>query len=412
MPVPRNQTRTGPFLCSHSMEARTPQIGECVGTFHSHMNRPQTQDYCATSAPYTAVMATKQTYRWTHIRAGRLLLDGGSMFGVVPRVVWVRAIEADDKNRIEMAHNCLLLERVELASGPRAATSPESERDSGAPMTQFATFPRKIIIETGTGDKLDDKMAGIFGLDGTTVESALIDAGHTTAEIDAVVVTHLHFDHAGGLTRRCRADEEPDWTADQRTPFSSPTAAAAVKLTFPNATIHTQLREWNDALANTSVMTRTYYRDHLDPLLIPLADGRERLIRADSPRPFPTGYTPNRDELPKVPISYRETEIAPGLSVFLVPGHTWGQQAVKFMDERGRTIVFVPDVMPSVYHLGAAYSLAYDVEPYTSMITRHWLLEEAVRNDWLLFLDHEPGNPLQRVSRSKKGWYDLRPAEP
>ncbi len=363
-------------------------------------------------------MATHATYRWTHLRAGRLLLDGGSMFGVVPRVVWTRAIVADDKNRIELAHNCLLLERTVPKSVPEVAANAESERDNdpsteqAAPISARVPVPQKIIIETGTGDKLDDKMVSIFGLDGTTVESALIDAGHTPAHIDMVVVTHLHFDHAGGLTRRCRTGEKPDWSADESTPVASPTAAAAVKLTFPNATIHTQLREWNDAIANTSVMTLTYYRDHLDPLLIPLVDGRERLIRHDSPRPFHTGYSPKRGELPKVPISYRETEIAPGLTVFLAPGHTWGQQAVKFTDEKNRTIVFVPDVMPSVYHLGAAYSLAYDVEPYTSMITRHWLLEEAVRNDWLLFLDHEPGNPLQRVSRSKKGWYDLTPVEP
>jgi glyoxylase-like metal-dependent hydrolase (beta-lactamase superfamily II) len=357
-------------------------------------------------------MSTNATYRWTHLRAGRLLLDGGSMFGVVPHVVWSRSIESDDKNRIELAHNCLLLERVETDTADLDKKTPTTD----APDEPQPPPPQKIVIETGTGDKLDDKMASIFGLDGTTVESALIDAGHKPADIDAVVVTHLHFDHAGGLTRRCRDGEDPDWTADQTTnqtsPPVSPTATAAVKLTFPNATIHTQLREWNDATANTSVMTRTYYRDHLDPLLLPLADGRDRLVKRDSPRPYPTGYTPKRDEFPKVPIAYRETEIAPGLTVFLTPGHTWGQQAIKFTDVQGRTIVFTPDVMPSVHHLGAAYSLAYDVEPYTSMVTRHWLLEEAVQNDWLLFLDHEPGNPLQRVSRSKKGWYDLSPVAP
>ena len=332
-------------------------------------------------------------YQWTLLRAGRLLLDGGSMFGVVPRAVWSRVIEADEKNRIELAHNCLLLEPVEpIATG-----------DNGP------RPPRKLIIETGTGDKLDEKMSSIFGLDGRTVESALIEAGHDPGDIEAVIVSHLHFDHAGGLTRRCRDNEQPDWTAAEG---DSPLSVDRVKLTFPNAAVHLQQREWHDAIGNQAVMTRTYYVDHLGPLRLPLPDGRERLVLHDSPRPFPTGYRPGREQLPKVPLSYRETEIAPGVSVFLTPGHTWGQQAVKFTEGSGRTVVFVPDVMPSVHHVGAAYNLAYDVEAYMSMITRHWLLEEAALNDWLLVLGHEPGNPFQRVRRTDRGWYELTPVEP
>ena len=106
------------------------------------------------------------------------------MFGVVPRAVWSRVIEADEKNRIELAHNCLLLEPVEpIATG-----------DNGP------RPPRKLIIETGTGDKLDEKMSSIFGLDGRTVETALMEAGHDPGDIEAVIVSHLHFDHAGGAT--------------------------------------------------------------------------------------------------------------------------------------------------------------------------------------------------------------------
>lgn len=310
------------------------------------------------------------------------------MFGVVPRVVWSRSIEADDKNRIELAHNCLYLEAIDA---PTRSEDP-------APA-------RKLIIETGTGDKLDEKMSAIFGLDGRTVESALTDVGQDVADIDAVVVSHLHFDHAGGLTRAVRSGESADWTQSGE----DPRTADAVKLTFPNAQVHAQKREWTDAMDNASVMTRTYYRDHLDPLRIPLADGRNRLVLHDSPRPFPTGDRPGRDDLPKVPIAYRETEIAPDLFVFLCPGHTWGQQAVRFTDDQDRQIVFVPDVMPSEHHVGAAYSLAYDVDPYASMLSRHWLLEESVRNGWLLFLDHQPGNPLRRVQRSERGWYELLP---
>ncbi len=317
-------------------------------------------------------------YRWTVLNAGRLLLDGGSMFGIIPRVVWTRTITPDEQNRIELAHNCLLLE--------------SEERDP------TLGRPRRILIEAGTGDKLDEKMSKIFGLDGRTVEAAVIDAGVDVSEIDAVIVTHLHFDHAGGLTRRVRVGETPDWTASEAEPASGD--CPKVMRTFPNAEVIVQQREWDDALANDSVMTRTYYRDHL----IPIAE-RVRLV--ESPLPFAPGRTPNRGELPGSPLAERTTEVLPGVRVFGAPGHTWGQQGVMFTGLEGETVVFVPDVMPSRWHAGAAYSLAYDVEPYTSMISKRWLLDEAARGGWTLVLDHEPGEPVCRVEADGRGWYRL-----
>ncbi len=78
-----------------------------------------------------------------------------------------------------------------------------------------------------------------------------------------------------------------------------------------------------------------------------------------------------------------------------------------FLDTSGRRVVFTPDVMPTAAHVGATYNLAYDVEPYTSMLSRTWLLEEAAAGGWLLVLDHEPGNPIRRVRSNGKGWWDL-----
>ena len=106
------------------------------------------------------------------------------MFGVIPRVVWSRAVEPDEKNRIKLMHNCVLLESEEI--------DPELGR------------PRRVLIEAGTGDKLDEKMTKIFGLDGRTVESEVVRVGVDPLEVDHTIVSHLHFDHAGGLTRRCR----------------------------------------------------------------------------------------------------------------------------------------------------------------------------------------------------------------
>jgi glyoxylase-like metal-dependent hydrolase (beta-lactamase superfamily II) len=90
-----------------------------------------------------------------------------------------------------------------------------------------------------------------------------------------------------------------------------------------------------------------------------------------------------------------------------LPGHTWGQQAILFTDDRGQTVVFTPDLMPTVHHVGAAYSLAFDIEPFVTMVNKRWFLDEAAKNDWLLVLDHEPGNPRVRVRTDGKGWYKL-----
>ncbi len=324
-------------------------------------------------------------YSWELLRAGAFKLDGGSMFGLIPRVVWSRSAPADEKGRIAVQHNCLLLRPV-----PGAATV-------SGPSNQ--AVPGLFLIECGTGNKLDEKSKDIFALENRSIIDALAEVGVTPEQVQGIAVTHLHFDHAGGLTRLCGPGETPDWTGQAST-MAAPRGDHGVKRTFPNARVFVQQREWDDAVLDRSVMTRTYFRDHIDPM-------RDFVVRVDSPRPFPIGYTPGRDESPSAPVALRETEIVPGISVFLAPGHTWGQQAIKFTDERGRIIVYTPDVMPTAWHVGAAYNLGYDVEPYTSMITRRWFLEEAARNDWVLCLDHEAGHPLFRVKENGKGWFEL-----
>lgn len=309
-------------------------------------------------------------YRWTLLRAGGFKLDAGSMFGLIPRVVWSKAVQTDAHGRMDVHHNCVLLER---------ATDVPPGVDA----------PRLLLLECGTGNKLDAKMASVFALDGRWIHDALHEADCSPNDIERVLVTHMHFDHAGGLTRLPLPSES-----------GGPHNAVP---SFPNAIIHCQAREWSDALANRSVMTRTYYRDHLEPIA-------ERVRTVDSPRPFLPGAIVERDQDPMVPWELRATEVAPGVRVFLVPGHTWGQQAMAFTDTNGRTVVFTPDVMPTAAHAGAAYSLAYDVEPYTSMVSKRWFLGEAADRRWTLVLDHEPGNPVVTVSRDGKGWFTLTPS--
>ncbi len=258
-------------------------------------------------------------WSWKLLRAGTFRLDGGGMFGVIPKTIWSRLVQADENNRIGLQQNCLLLHD--------GATT--------------------VLIETGCGDKWTDKQRSHWDLERRTVVDALREAGTAPDEIDLVIVTHLHFDHAAALTRV---------DGDGR-----------VVPTFPNATVVSQKREWEDALANRSTMSKTYLPTHLEPIVgcLRLEDGA--------------------------------AEIMPGLRVSPMVGHTWGQQAVLFDDADG-IVCFPGDVMPTVHHAGPAYSLGYDMLPYENMVSKAKLLEQAANESWRIVLDHEPGNPVVRVT--------------
>ena len=258
-------------------------------------------------------------WQWKLLRAGAFRLDGGSMFGVVPKALWSRRSQPDAENRIPLQTNCLLLE----AAG------------------------RRLLIETGYGDKWDAEGRAMYAMQPRSVLDALAEVGVAPESIDAVLVTHLHFDHAGGLTRLGPEDR--------------PVPA------FPNAEIIVQRGEWEDALANRSTMGRTYLRSHLDPV----AD-QVRLIEG-------------------------EAEVLPGIVVWPMVGHTWGQQAVRYEDGHG-VVCFPGDVMPTIEHAGLAWNMAYDMLPYTNMQSKQALLERALAEGWRIVIDHEPGWPVVRVA--------------
>lgn len=264
------------------------------------------------------------TWDWQLLRAGAFKLDGGAMFGIVPKPLWTRLVEADERNRIPLQTNCLLL---------------RDER-------------RTVLIECGIGNKQNAKQRDIYDMEDRCVLDALHEVGVRPEDITTVIVSHLHFDHAGGLTR-----------LDGR--------GQAVPC-FPNAEVVSQRTEWEDALANKSTMHSTYLRDHLDPVA-----GRVRLLHGDA-EVFPDAGASRIWARP-------------------MPGHTWGQQAIFFKDRAGRTVVFPADLMPTVNHVGLTYNMAYDQIPYENMLRKRAFLGEAAREGWLIALDHEPGNALVRA---------------
>jgi glyoxylase-like metal-dependent hydrolase (beta-lactamase superfamily II) len=208
------------------------------------------------------------TLRCFTLEGGRQRLDGGAMFGVVPKPLWERRIPADRRNRIPLALRCLLIEHPDGL----------------------------VLVDTGLGNKEDAKFHDIYGVENagasgaTRLEDALLDLGYRPEEVRWVINTHLHFDHAGGNTRTAGRQ-------DGKT-------AGAVELAFPNATYVVQRRELEFA-GHTNERTRASYLPHnWEPVA---AAGRWRLLDGDA-------------------------EVLPGISVRLTPGHVPFHQSVLVRD--------------------------------------------------------------------------------
>jgi glyoxylase-like metal-dependent hydrolase (beta-lactamase superfamily II) len=261
-------------------------------------------------------------------------LDGGAMFGVVPKQLWERTNPADERNRIRLASRPLLL----------------------------VTKSDRILIDTGIGDKWDEKARDRYRLEKTdTIESSLAHAGFKPEDITKVVLTHLHFDHAGATTR---LDE---------------TGKPVPR--FPNARHYVQRLEWEAAL-NPNRRSRASYipADFLpiqDAGLLELVDGNVR---------------------PEL-----------GLELVLTGGHTPGHQIVLIRDHSSlRTAVFWADLIPTSAHVAIPYIMGYDLSPLVTMEQKERLVQEATLGRWLSFLEHDP-NVAMGVIEEENGRPFFRP---
>ena len=187
----------------------------------------------------------------------------------------------------------------------------------------------------------------------------LLAAGIDPATITDVVVTHLHFDHAGGLTHL---------------------ADGQVRPTFPHARVHVQRQELADARRNFGVMTATYREENFHPL-----DAADAWHLLDG-----------------------ETEIVPGVRPRLTPGHTRGHHSI-VVTGRDRTLVYGGDLLPTRHHAGAAYNMSYDLYPLENRASKQKLLAWLAGCDGLLALDHEIDTPVVAV-RPDGDWFRLEPA--
>ncbi len=267
------------------------------------------------------------------IQAGGQQLDGGAMFGVVPKTLWSRRIEADDKNRIPLGMRCLLI-----------------EHDDGL-----------ILLDTGSGNKETPKFHDIYAIENrggegrTALEDGIRAAGFTAEDVQLVINTHLHFDHAGGNTWRAPTGE--------------------VLPTFPNARYVVQAGERAYAEHPNERTTASYFPANWAPIV---AAGRFEFVEG-------------------------AREIVPGIEVRPTPGHTPHHQSV-LVRSGGETLCFLGDLVPTVHHLPLPWIMGYDVEPLVTLESKRALLAEAVREEWQLVFEHDAHVGFGRVAHDGKAY--------
>jgi len=277
---------------------------------------------------------------WT-LEAGLQRLDGGAMFGVVPKPLWQKRIPADERNRIPLAMRCLLVEH------PHGL----------------------VLIDTGAGNKDDEKFRDIYGLENagnpTQLEDAIRAAGHDPAGVKLVINTHLHFDHAGGnTTKGTKGTKGTEGTQGKIVP------------SFPNARYVVQKGELEFAGSPNERIRASYLAANYQPVA---AAGLFDLIEGDA-------------------------EILPGIRALVTPGHVPYHQSI-LVESEGETACFLGDLCPTTAHLPAPWIMGYDLEPLVTLETKKRVLKRAAEENWLLVFEHDPVVARGRVAPdAKKGW--------
>lgn len=256
------------------------------------------------------------------IEAGRFGLDGGAMFGIVPKSLWASRIPPDAENRIPLHTRCLLLQSDD----------------------------HTVLVDTGIGDLFDGtKYADLYAIDDTAPTLLESLAAHDVAPADVtdVILTHLHFDHCGGATRR---------DGEQRVP------------TFPNATYHVQADHWEWATTSNPKERGSFLQETFLPL-----DTNDQVHPVEGNGP-----------------------VLPAIRVACVNGHTESQQVVIVADDT-HTLAYVADLLPTSHHLAPAWTMAYDVRPLVTIEEKADFLRQAAGAGWTLFFEHDPDVVTARV---------------
>jgi glyoxylase-like metal-dependent hydrolase (beta-lactamase superfamily II) len=254
---------------------------------------------------------------------GQYYLDGGAFFGVVPKTMWEKKVRADEKNRVATGLNSLLVRGDQT-----------------------------VLIETGIGNKLSEKMRKIYGQPAQLLDN-LAAAGVAPDDIDIVINTHLHFDHCGWNTIR---------------------ENGRVVTTFPKAKYFVQEGEWQHARSGFERDRISYISENYDPLI---ETGRMHLLKGDQ-------------------------QIVPGISVRVFPGHTAFMQAV-IIESGGRKACYISDLIPTSAHIEITWGMSFDLFPVDTIASRKKYYAESIPEKWLTVFTHDPQIPWAYIERDPEG---------
>jgi glyoxylase-like metal-dependent hydrolase (beta-lactamase superfamily II) len=262
------------------------------------------------------------------IETGSFWLDGGAMFGVIPWVFWSKSNPPDARNRVELVARCLLLQGND----------------------------RTILLDTGCGTKWTDKQRDIYGFDNSHSDlfSSLNKAGIEREDVTDVILTHLHFDHAGGAT----VLQDENFTPS-----------------FPRAKYYIQRLHWDYAQHPTEKDRASFIQENYQPLfeknMVELVDG--------------------------------EVELFPGIEVVATQGHTKSLQLPKITDGQ-TTLLYCSDLIPLVAHLAYSAVPGYDLYPLTTIEEKKQIFKKAFEEQWILFLEHDPRYTVIKLKKGEKGF--------
>jgi glyoxylase-like metal-dependent hydrolase (beta-lactamase superfamily II) len=262
------------------------------------------------------------------IETGNFKLDGGAMFGVVPKTIWQKTNPADSNNLIDMSMRCMLIE------------------DGN----------RLILIDTGLGEKQSAKFFGYYYLfGGFSLTNSLAKQGFHPDDITDVFLTHLHFDHCGGVIER-----NPQ--------------KMMLQPAFKNAKFWSNDAHWNWATAPNPREKASFLKENINPIK---ESGQLNFI--------------GKNALEQI-----------GFEVLYMDGHTEKQMLPK-LTYQGKTIVFMADLLPTVGHIPLPYVMGYDTRPLLTINEKAAFLNEAADQNYYLFLEHDAYNEICTVKHTEKG---------
>lgn len=280
------------------------------------------------------------------INTGHFKLDGGAMFGVVPKSIWNKLNPSDENNMCSWALRCLLIEEGD----------------------------KLILIDNGMGDKQDAKFFGHYYLHGEdTLDKSLAQYGFKKDDITDVVLTHLHFDHCGGSITR---------------------EGGLLIPAFKNATYWSNEKHWQWATQPNDREKASFLKENIIPIL---ESGHLKMIELPALNENAIIY----------PLNPQPSHIIPGLSFIFVNGHT-DAMMLPVIQFKGKTVVYMADLLPSMAHIPLPYVMAYDMFPLTTLKEKKTFLSWAQQKDCILFFEHDPVNECCTLQQTEKG---IRPKD-